>query len=72
MKSRKKSQILPEEVEALNIVAFLLDQEADNIEDTIPNARATDMSITTVGHETTIAMMIRGVAEWIRELVAKL
>lgn len=66
--ARKKTNlnIQREDAEALHTVAFLLDTEADNLDSQGVDVPASDMSNMTVGFETTVATMMRGIAEWIR------
>lgn len=70
---RKRTVRLDEdEIEALEALSFIIDSEADNVEEIAPEAPASPVSQVTVDSIPTIAQMLRAIAEWIRSLLNRI
>lgn len=67
----RKVFLSEEEVEAMQALSFILDAEADNVDEVAPDAPASEISQITVQAIPTIGEMLRAIAGWIRELVNK-
>lgn len=71
-KRRKKVTLTDEEVDSLGLFAFLLDNEADNIEQVVPDAIASPLSQETVSGQPTISEMLHALADWLRGIISRI
>lgn len=75
MSWRRKPKIVrltEREIEALSLLAFIIEEEATNVEAHVPDAAASPISQQTVGGVPTIATMLRAIAAWIRSLIGRI
>jgi hypothetical protein len=69
---KKSYKITEEELDALSMVGFVLEEEARNLNENAGDVPATDLSTTTINHHATVAQMIAGIAVWITKLVTSI
>ncbi len=54
--------------EAIQVVSFLLESEADVLDKASPDMLASEKSQMTIGGPVTMAVMLRAIAVWLRKL----
>jgi hypothetical protein len=70
---KRKLTLNKDEIDAFQAISFMLDGEADNVEGRLPDAQASDLSLSSTDVEyPTIAEVLRAIAVWIRSIMNRI
>lgn len=69
MPRRRPKHVEQTTLDSMEVMVIMLEQEARNVENAVPDLRAADMNCMSADEEITSSTFLFGIAKWLREVI---